>query len=327
MPQPTTGQVHVDFALSNVSLAILQNPQNFIADRVFPRVPVQFQSNEYFKYPRGFFNRTEAQKRAPGAEAQEKGYDIETDTYSCSVYAIKHKIPDQVRANADSAITLDREGTQLITHDLLIQRDVLWGSTYFTTGVWGTDITGDASGSVGAGETVYWSDETNGKPITDMRDAITTVQGNTGIRPNTVVLSRDVFDVVIDHPDFTDRVVGAATTASPGVVNEQVLASLLGVDRVLVWNAVQNTATEGQTASHSFIGSKKCLITYAAPNPGLMIPTAGYSFSWQRYAGFDISVKRYRDEITASDILEAETSYDMKLVSSDLGYFFNDIIA
>ena len=50
MPQPTQSQVHVDAILTNISVAYLQRAENFIADKVFPVVPVDKQSDKFFTY-------------------------------------------------------------------------------------------------------------------------------------------------------------------------------------------------------------------------------------------------------------------------------------
>ena len=50
MPQPTQNQVHVDAILTNISVAYMQKQENFIANKVFPIVPVDKQSDKYFSY-------------------------------------------------------------------------------------------------------------------------------------------------------------------------------------------------------------------------------------------------------------------------------------
>ena len=44
MPNPTQSDLHVNVPLTNVSVAYMQDKATFIADKVFPRVPVQKQS-------------------------------------------------------------------------------------------------------------------------------------------------------------------------------------------------------------------------------------------------------------------------------------------
>ena len=69
---PTPGDVHVNVPLTNISIAYLQNASNFIASRVFPNIPVQKQSDRYYTYDRGEFNRDEMKERAAGTESAAK---------------------------------------------------------------------------------------------------------------------------------------------------------------------------------------------------------------------------------------------------------------
>ena len=85
MPQPTMGQSHVDAVLTNISVAYAQQAGNFIADKVFPTVPVDKKSDKYFTYTKNDWFRDEAQRRGPGTEPAGGGYNLSTDTYSCVV--------------------------------------------------------------------------------------------------------------------------------------------------------------------------------------------------------------------------------------------------
>ena len=63
--QPTPSDVHVNAPLTQISIAFLQNASDFIATRVFPNIPVSKQSDRYYTYERGDFNRDEMAERAP----------------------------------------------------------------------------------------------------------------------------------------------------------------------------------------------------------------------------------------------------------------------
>lgn len=112
--QPTRGDVHVDRPLTNISVAFMQGAENFIADRVFPVIPVAKQSDRYFTYDRGMFNRDEMQLRAPGSESAGASYTLSTDSYNADVWALHKDVADQVRANADTPLQLDREATEFL---------------------------------------------------------------------------------------------------------------------------------------------------------------------------------------------------------------------
>lgn len=321
--QPSRSDVHVDRPLTNVSLAFLQSADMFIADRVFPVVPVSKQSDQYYTYDRGMFNRDEMEKRAPGAESAGANYTLSTDNYRADVWALHKDVSDQVRSNADEAVRLDRETTEFLTHKALIRKERNWASEYFTTGVWATDQTGVDSASPTAGQFGRW-DRADSTPIEDIRSGRRTVHESTGFRPNKLVLGRAVYDALLDHPDIVGRLDRGQTTG-PAMVMRQNLAALFELDEILVMDAIFNSAAEGATNSHSFIGGKQALLTYAAPSPGLMVPSAGYTFSWTGLLGagaLGTRMKRMRMEHLESDRLEIEMSFDHKLVADELGYFF-----
>ncbi|NBO09074.1 MAG: hypothetical protein EBV30_06965, partial [Actinobacteria bacterium] len=68
MAQPTSGDVHVDAILTNISVAYIQEQAAYVASRIFPTVPVEKQSDKYFIYTKGDWFRDEAQLRAPATE-------------------------------------------------------------------------------------------------------------------------------------------------------------------------------------------------------------------------------------------------------------------
>ena len=92
-----------------------------------------------------------------------------------------------------------------------------------------------------------------------------------------------------------------------------------------------DAVAQDTAATFDFISdSKSMLLAYAPSGPSLMTPSAGYTFTWNGYVGGNnqgIKVKRFRMEHIAADRVEAEATYDMKVVASDLGYFLSSVVA
>ena len=112
-------------------------------------------------------------------------------------------------------------------------------------------------------------------------------------------------------------------------MTEELLASLLGVDKYLVARATEDEAEEGQTESMDFVfGDEGALLVHAAPNPGILTPSAGYIFNWTGLFGAQggMRTKRFRMEELESDRVEGEMAWDMKLVAPELGVFFSDVL-
>jgi hypothetical protein len=324
--QPSRADVHVDRPLTNISVAYMQSAGNFIADRVFPVIPVGKQSDKYFTYDRGMFNRDEMQLRAPGAESAGATYSLSTASYLADTWALHKDIADQVRANADSPLQLDREATEFLTIKALIRKEKNWNDSYFSTGIWGTDVTGVAA-APGAGQFLQWNDAAS-SPIEDVRKGARVMHKSTGFRPNKLVLGRPVYDALLDHPDVIGRI-DRGQTAGTAVVMRQNLAALFEMDEILVMDAILNTAVEGATNAHDFVGGRNALLCYSNPSPGLMVPSAGYTFSWTGLLGagaLGTRIKRMRMEHLESDRLEIEMSFDQRKVAADLGYFFSSAV-
>lgn len=323
--QPSRSDVHVDRPLTNISIAFMQDPAAFVADRVFPNISVSKQSDRYFTYDRSYWNRDSMQLRAPSSESAGATYAIDsTPTYFAETYGLHRDIDDQTRANQDQPLNLDREATMFLSQQALLKREVNFAARYFTTGVWGTDLTG-VSGAPGAGQFQRW-DEAASTPIEDIRTGKRVVHEATGYRPNKLVLGRAVYDALVDHPDIVGRIDRGQTPGGPAITLRQNLAALFEVDSVEVMDAIQTTTQEGaSTQTSAFIGGKNAMLVYATPTPGLMIPTGGYTFSWTGLLGSGAMgqrISRFRMEHLKSDRVEIEQSFDQKLVASELGYFF-----
>jgi len=325
MPQPSINQVHVDAILTNASIAYIQSADNFIATKVFPIVPVDKQSNLYFKYTKEDWFRDDARLRADGSEAATSGYGLTTDNYYADVYAVKKAVGDQTMANFDNPLDPMRDAAKFTAQLILNRMENQFVTDWFTTGIWGTDYTGVA-GTPSTNEFKQWSDLANSDPIQDIEIAKGKILSTTGFEANKLVLGYDAYRVLRNHPDIIDRV----KYTGRDVPDTQYLAQLFGVDEVLVAKAVKNTASEGQTGSFSFSFGKAAMLVYAPSNPSLLTPSAGYSFQWRGVSeglGLTVGTKQYRLEQNAATYIESQIAFDNKLVAADLGAFFATCVA
>jgi hypothetical protein len=329
MPQPTASSVHVNVPLTNISIAFLQDPGKFVADKVFPIVPVQKQSDRYYEYDRPAWLRDEAKLRAPSTESAGGGWTLtNTATYFCDVVAYHKDIDDQVRANADSVINMDRDATAFVIQKILLKREVDFAATFFTTGVWTTDQTGVAAAPA-ANQFLQW-DQSASTPVEDIEAQRTAILGLTGFEPNVLLVGRHVFKALKNHPDILDRIKYGGTSANPAIVTPAMLAEVFGVEKFLIANAIKDTSLEGATAAPGFIFGKAALLCYAPASPGLLTPTAGYIFAWTGLEGanaFGTRINTFRADLIKSDRVEAEAAYDMVKIAADLGKFFTAAVA
>ncbi|PHS61186.1 MAG: hypothetical protein COB09_18535 [Thalassobium sp.] len=313
MPTPLASDVHINKPLSNISIALIQDQSMFQTDSIFPNIPVQMQSDLFYTYDQGDFLRNEMEERAPGTETKGSGYKLGQDNYFCKVYGFHHDIDDQRRANQDSPLALDREAVTFVTDKANLFREANWCANFFSAGNWGTDAT------VATG----WQDDAS-DPITDIEEIVTDMLEKTGKIANTMVLGRNVYNKLKNHPDVVDRI-KAGQTSGIAITKHQQLAELFEMERIIVLNAIQNTAKEGATDVISFIANKHgCLICYSNRNPGLMTASAGYTFSWDGLYGasaYGSRIKKFRMEAIESDRIEIGMAYAVKQIAVDLGTY------
>ena len=322
----TPSSVHLDAPLSNLTLAYVQEQTNFIADKVFPTVGVQRQSDKFYIYDRDNMNRSgDVQKLAPRTEVNRIGMTISNSSYFADVYGLGMDFDEQTLANEDAMLEIRSAGATTLVNRLLIHREEQFASTFFAAGVWGSQTT----------PSNLWSDYTNATPITDVTAARRAMQLKSGgFKPNTMVVGKEVRDVLINHPDILARLNGGSTVSNTALITNAKLAEIFEVENFYVMEAVKNGAAEGLAEANAFIGGKHALLVHTPRAAGLMTPAAGVTFAWNNIQGANnlgVTVESFSDDALrrqqVAEHIQVKMAYDMKVVGADLGYFFNTVIA
>lgn len=316
MPLPTLSQVHIQTALSALSIAYRQDAPA-VSDLIFPRVSVSKQSDYFFVWNKGDMWRREAKKRAPGADFARVGIRLSNDTYRADQYALEYTIPDEIRANQDAAVDIEETATMYLVDQLNLEKDLSFAADFFTTS------SGWAPGTV----STVWDTVDTGTPVTNITSAVQTIRralgasnqhdivGLGGVKILTALLTSDQ---IRDRTKYVQAQTQAAIEAS--------LAPILGLDRLVISAREYNTAKEGRTASYSPVFDNDFLVVAVPRNPGLNTPAAGYTFAWDEGGRGDMYVETYRDEPKKSDVLRAVCYYDQKQTGTDLGVFFENAV-
>ena len=337
MPQPTVMQVHVQAALTAIATAYLQDEKNYVAEQVFPVVPVTYQADKYFRFSKDDFYRDEAQQRADAAESAGGGFDLDTASYSAEVWAWHKDLGAQTRRNADPAVNMDVATTKYVMQKLLIRRDRFFAGQYIKSGVWSVDVTGTTGGTPGTSTPAFWNDDANGDPYTDIAVGQTSILQNTGYEVNTLLMAFPVYQGLRKHPLVVDRI-KYTTRADASKITPELLAASFDVDRVVVSKAVYNTSPEMATAvpgvgsgTYAFVAAKDAILLHTAPAPGLMIPSAGYTFAWTGLTGLNtLGVRIAQIPMPWLGLetvrTEGEMAFDMQVIGADLGYRFGGIV-
>lgn len=325
MAQPTSGMQYIDKPLGNISVAYQQDASAFIADKVFPLVATD-KSGKFYIYNKADFFSDEMEEREQDSESGGTGYRLSTGNYACVQYAIHKSVTQEDKDEADSVLNAVTDATEFVTEKMLIGREVKFVNAFFTSGIWGTDIDGVAS-SPSTGEVLQW-DVTASTPIADISDGVFAMQMNTGKAPNILILGALAYKALKNHAGLLERI--KYTTKE--VITPDLLANLLDVPKVMVAFAIKNTAGKNADASMAYIFGKHALLAYVAPKAGKKVASAGYIFVNKHFkgtAGLGTRINRIPTPLLGigSERIEIEAQYVMKVIATDMGYFFNGIVS
>lgn len=303
----TLRDVVVDPVLSDVSVAYKN--ETYIAEAIFPVKTVKTQSGKYYKYNKANLRRNNT-RRAPGGKANEVEFGLTTGTYFAEDHALKDKIPFEDLEQADEALDLETDSTEMVTEMLMVDKEVALATTMAATGTITQNVT--LSG------TDQWSDFENSDPFDDISTAIATVQAAIGRRPNTLILGQETFNKLVLHPDIVDRI----KYTSGQSVTAEMLARLFDVKNCLIGSAVYNTAVEGQTDSLSFIWGKHAWLCYVPEVVRLKQVQFGLTLTYKTR-----EVKKWDDQDAESRYVRVHDNYTQELVAAEACYLIKNAVA
>lgn len=307
MGNPLPSDVHIDAALSNLSVKYTND--ELVGERLFSVLPVMKDSDKYFIYGKENL-RTYRTKRAPGTRAASMDWSVSSDSFKCEEYALEHPITDEERENSDQPLNPEADATEMLTDTIMLDHEVRMATLATTAGSYAT---GNANAA-----TNKWDDFTASDPVEDVRAMASLIHSKIMRKPNTLLLGKQVYDVLCNHPDILSRLSGNATK----VVTEEMLAFIFKVKEVIVGSAMQITSREGAAAEvSSYVWGKNVVLAYKG-NAGIKTLTFGQVFRRKGYR----QVEKWREQPIKSDIVKTADKTDEKIIASGAGALLSAVI-
>lgn len=295
-----SGDVHVDQVLTQISIGYTNGAM--VADVLFPPVPVKKQSDKYYVFGReGWL--PEDDVRAPGAIAREiTGAAVSTDTYFAVEHALQIAVTDEERANADSPLSPDRDGTEIVTSKIMLGRERAVQTLATTAANYASSNVITLTGGD------QWNEYATSDPIGDLRTGKRVIHSKIFREPNTLVVPYPVMSILEDHPDFLERI----KYSERAIFSPELLAAILGFRKVSVPGVGINTAPLGQAETLAYLWGNDVVMAYVPDRPGMKIPAYGYEFVMNGQV-----VDRWRENPRKSDLIRVSRSYDHKMTAVD----------
>lgn len=307
--------VHIDHHLSNV--AINYRPAGFIADRIFPVVPVAKQSDTYVIFEQADLFRKENTRRSRGGEANKIHSRVSSSGYYCNNYALKADVTLEDRANADPIFVQQFEEGRInrVQDALFLDWEVRVANQL-------TDASNVGSSTAVASA---WDDYTNADPLGDVWTAVDNVELATGFRPNRILFSGTAWRHFRRNATVIDKSTNPHITGGGLYPSTRQMEDLLEM-KVLVGNAWQNTAEEAMPLNLSQIWGDHVVVYYAPDRPTIESPSFGYFFRWAAQGLPNMQVERHPyDSRRHCDEVEIGYYQDEVITSKPLGFLISNV--
>jgi hypothetical protein len=323
MPQPSA-KSGVPPVLQGVSIAYRN--RLYVADRVFPIIPNCPPESKIARYLKGAWFRDEAQMRGPGSEAARGGYPVDYLDVIPKEFAFAKEVTDEDRDVASSQggppLQPDQDAIEFATDRVLLKREVLVAALVKAS-VW--------SGIAASGEDAegLWAAGSGNTFLADVKARKTTIQNNTGLLPNVLVIDNGTYQSLTEEATVLDKI----KYTQRGVLTSELLAAILELDEVLVAGAVTSTAKETK-AGTEFTAARiwentatkgMGYLFYRPPAAGLKTPSAGYIAKSSLYPnGFNSTT--WREDSKHQDVYEVAEKMHALATGLDLGFMWKDTL-
>jgi len=298
---PLKNQLHVDQLLSNVS--VKYSNSEYIADQVFPTLPVKKDSDLYRVYTRNF--RIPETKRASKGVAREWDFEVSSSSYLLEEHALKNYIGDEEADNYDIG-DLRADMTEELTDAILRMKEKKIADL-FTKTSWSLNVSLAAANAFGQNTTVS-------NPIPVFDTGASTVIANSGYKPNFGILPRAGFVSCKSHVSILDRVKYTSAEMTPVM-----LQGLFDLEQLLIPNSVYDSSAEGVADAITAIYTN-AFLGWKPATPGPMKPSCGYIFEKAVPR-----VRRWRVEERKAEAVEVQIKFQPKIVASLTGYLIGGI--
>src|SRR5258708_2342141 len=247
-PNFVVGNVHVSAPLSVFSIGY--HPMGMVGEQVFPVIKVKKENDLYYLWDKPSAFRLERADgagtlRADGTEARMQNFGATLAAYIAKEYALRTRITDRERANADDVLQLEQakirrtQDLVLLEQELRIANLLTTTANYAATGfvtLAGANQWNSASfvSQSGATQSVIKQNIDAGK------EAIRTQTG--GYEANTIVVPAAVARVMARDVGIVEQV----KYTHPDLLVGGYLPSTLWGMRVLMPTAIYTTSNEGE---------------------------------------------------------------------------------
>jgi hypothetical protein len=208
---------HIQQEIRDVSVAAWELNANLYAGGIIPQKSCMRSTGTYWEYDKAYFMSTQVATRQPGTVAPIAKYAASTATFQIPQKHLSVAVTNEEIVEASDSLEPMADASSFLGNNFVVDYETDFANTFFADDVWEfqaegqtaalatpTDyIAGDATKAIGANGAGKFEQFDTGNstsdPILVFKKAIRTMQKQTGLRPNKLLIPRLVFDALEEN--------------------------------------------------------------------------------------------------------------------------------
>ncbi len=326
MPSPQTAALATlrpDLADSFEEYGLDIAEQGFVATDVLPVIEVMKASGVFGRIPVAELLQKRESLRAPGAAYNRGDWTFETSSFACREHGLEEPVDDREATLYSNYFMAEAVSAARARHGVMLNAELRASALIFNSTTW----TGSA---LTTGVTNEWDDVANADPAVDVLNAMIKVWDGSGLWPNALIINRLVFQRLKLSTKLKDLMKYAGfKDPDPGSVTVEAMAQALGIDRIIIAGAPQNSALEGAAVSITPAWSNEfAMIAKIAVTADIREPCVGRTFHWgEDGSTIGGSMETYREESHRSNIIRVRHDVDEIVLYKEAAHLLSNITA
>ncbi len=320
MPSPSTSQstLRPDLGGSLMEFDLAADQAGYIGTRVLPVIESMKASGPFGKIPIEQLLQSPDTKRAPGAGYASGDFTFTSDTFTCEEHGFTSPVDDRQAQMYADFFDAELVAAARARNAVMKAYEIRVANLLFNTSTW-----------TPTSVTTEWSTAASATPIDDVETEVQTVYANSGLWPNTLIITKKVFRNLRNVAQIVDRVkYQGFMDARAGNISVNALSAVFDLN-VVVAGGTNNTANEGATASLTPIWDDEyAMICRVATTNDISEPCVGRTIHWgEDGSTIGATMESYRDEARRSDIIRARMDTDEKVLYTEAASLLDNITA
>lgn len=307
-------KAQVDKLLTDVSSAYI--PQDYISEMILPTVQCAQYTGLLGKHGTAHLRIENTVKGGRGKYRRVETRQYTTQSFFIEGHGLEGMVTKEDYKNVEAPFDAERDEAIGLSTILWLEKEKALSDTLGDTAIITQNTT--LSG------TSQFNDYNNSSPIEVFRDARAAVKAGCGAKADTAIMSWDVQETLRFHPALLDSL--GYKYDRPGGLTDEELARALLVKRVLVGDAMYESAAEGQTSALLPVWAKNIIFAVCPDKAAIMQISLGYMM---RLTGSSPR-KTYKEanfNPPGSTKLLVEDEYDMLISNAGAAYLIKNAIA